>query len=147
MRRHIPGLHQISQSRHDQLDGVFLVRVEQAFYRWHPNKPFFILRFSVLQPHQYAGQILSGRLYSSARALWKLHWFLRDFGYDADLFGRDEVDEKALKNLRGIVRISHLTLQGNTYPNLEGFAPEADWEEFAVTSSPEGETAEASHDL
>jgi hypothetical protein len=147
MKRHIPGLHQISQSHNDQLDGVFLVRVEQAFYRWHPHKPFFILRFSVLQPNQYAGQILSGRLYSSARALWKLHWFLRDFGYDADLFGRDEVDEKALKNLRGIVRISHVTLQGNTYPNLEGFAPEADWEEFAVTSRREGDTAEAGNDL
>lgn len=147
MKRHIPGLHQISQCRNDQLDGVFLVRVEQAFYRWHPHKPFFILRFSVLQPSQYAGQILSGRLYSSARALWKLHWFLRDFGYDADLLGRNEVDEKALKNLRGIVRISHVTLHGNAYPNLEGFAPEADWEEFAVTTSREGEAAEAGNDL
>ena len=147
MKRYIPGLHQVSDHRGNQLDGVFLVRVEQAFYRWHPQKPFFILRFSVLAPKESAGQILSGRLYSSAKALWKLHWFLRDFGYDADLFGRDEVDEKALKNLRGIVRISHVTLHGNTYPNLEGFAPEADWEEFAVTRGPEGETAEASHDL
>lgn len=33
MKRHIPGLHQISQSRDDQLDGIFLVRLEQAFYR------------------------------------------------------------------------------------------------------------------
>ena len=131
MKRYIPGLHQVSDHLGNQLDGVFLVRVEQAFYRWHPHKPFFILRFSVLAPKESAGQILSGRLYSSAKALWKLHWFLRDFGYDTDLLGRDEVDEKALKGLHGIVRISHVTLQGNTYPNLEGFAPEADWEEFA----------------
>jgi len=138
MKRYIPGLHQVSLQRDNQLDGVFLVRVEHAFYRWHPQKPFFILRFSVLEPQQSAGQFLSGRLYSSAKALWKLHWFLRDFGYDADLLGRDEVDEKALKGLRGIVRISHVTLQGNTYPNLEGFAPEADWEEFAGVGPQDG---------
>ena len=26
----------------------------------------------------------------------KLNWFLRDFGYDTDLLGRDEIDERAL---------------------------------------------------
>ena len=138
MKRYIPGLHQVSDHRGNQLDGVFLVRVGQAFYRWHPQKPYFILRFAVLAPKESAGQILSGRLYSSAKALWKLHWFLRDFGYDADLLGRDEVDEKALKGLRGIVRISHVTLNGNTYPNLEGFAPEADWEGFAGVGPGDG---------
>jgi hypothetical protein len=138
MKRYIPGLHQVSDQRASQLDGIFLVRVEQAFYRWHPHKPFFVLRLSVLEPKESAGQILSGRLYSSAKALWKLHWFLRDFGYDADLLGRDEVDEKSLKGLRGIVRISHVTLNGNTYPNLEGFALEADWEEFAGVGPVDG---------
>jgi hypothetical protein len=28
--------------------------------------------------------------------LWKLNWFLRDFGYDADLLGQDEIDDKNL---------------------------------------------------
>src|SRR5579864_4289475 len=147
MRRHIPGLHQISQSRNDQLEGVFLVRVEQAFYRWHPHKPFFILRFSVLQPNQYAGQILSGRLYSSARALWKLSWFLRDFGYDTDLFGRDEVDERALRGLQGVVRISHTVLSGRRFLNFERFAPAADWDELSTTLLGTADKQEAAHDL
>jgi len=34
--------------------------------------------------------------------------------------GRDEVDEKALLGLRGIVRISHTTLNGRSFLNLGG---------------------------
>jgi hypothetical protein len=62
------------------------------------------------------------------RALWKLHWFLRDFGYDADLLNRDQVDEKALLNLRGVVRTSHKILNGRSYQNLDSFAPAGEWE-------------------
>ncbi len=36
-------------------DGVFLVRVDRAQYRWHPAKPFYILRLSVLEPRELAG--------------------------------------------------------------------------------------------
>lgn len=36
-----------------------------------------------------------------------LGWFLRDFVYDPELLSRDQVDEKALKNLRGVVRTTH----------------------------------------
>jgi hypothetical protein len=38
------------------------------------------------------------------------------------------VDEKALHNLRGVVRTSYTGLNGRFYQNLEAFAPEADWE-------------------
>jgi hypothetical protein len=31
--------------------------------------------------------------------LWKLNWFLRDFGYDTALLGRDEVDEIQMTGL------------------------------------------------
>ena len=58
-------------------------------------------------------------------------WFLRDFNYNIDLLGRDELDEKALLGLQGIVRVSHTTLNGHSFLNLDGFAPAADWEEFA----------------
>ena len=53
--------------------------------------------------------------------------------------GRDEVDEKALLGLRGIVRVSHTVLNGHSFPNLDGFAPAADWETQPVfeTSSQE----------
>jgi hypothetical protein len=86
MKRFLPGLHGAAQNGdNDDLEGLFLVRVERAFYRWHPQKPFFTLCLSVLEPKEYAGRTISGRLYSTPRALWKPNWFLRDFGYDTDL--------------------------------------------------------------
>ncbi len=50
MKRHIPGLHREAQNGDDILEGLFLVRVERAFYRWHPQKPFFALRLAILEP-------------------------------------------------------------------------------------------------
>jgi len=68
------------------------------------------------------------------KALWKLHWFLRDFGYDQDLLREDQVDEKAPVNLRGVVRTTHLIRSGRTFQNLEGFAPESSWEELSCAT-------------
>src|SRR3974377_218976 len=105
MRRHLPGLHSGHPDLVSNLEGLFLVRVEQASYRWHPQKPFLSLRFSILEPASYEA-LFTGRLYCTERALWKLSWFLRDFGYDAELLTRDQIDEKALLRLRGVVRTS-----------------------------------------
>jgi hypothetical protein len=61
--------------------------------------------------------------------MWKLNWFLRDFGYDADLFERDEVDEKALLGLRGVLRTSRSIWGRRVFQNLEAFAPAGEWEQ------------------
>jgi hypothetical protein len=129
MRRHIPGLHSTQQAVESNLDGLFLVRVDRAFYRWHPQKPFFALRFVVLEPKLFASQSFAGRLYCTERALWKFDWFLRDFEYDRELLSRDQIDEKPLLGLHGVIRISHTALNGRSYQNLDAFAPAADWEE------------------
>ena len=134
MKRHIPGLHCEQRESDDTLEGIFLVRVNRAFYRWHPQRPFYALNFAILESREHQGRSLTGRLYCTPKALWKLRWFLRDFGYDRDLMGRDEVDEKALIGLQGIVRISHTTLNGHTFLNLGGFAPASEWEEFSVSA-------------
>ena len=89
----------------------------------------------ILEPKAENGKTISGRLYCSPKALWKLSWFLRDFGYDADLLGRDEVDEKALLGLRGVVRTSRTTLNGRSFVNLDGFAPAGEWEELSVSAA------------
>jgi hypothetical protein len=133
MKRRIPGLHRESHNSEDILEGAFLVRVDRTFYRWHPQRPFYILRLAILQPREQQGRSLTGRLYCTPKAPWKLRWFLRDFGYDADLMGRDEVDEKALLGLRGIVRISHTTFNGRSFLNLGGFAPASEWEELSLS--------------
>ena len=147
MKRHIPGLHQQAQNEDDVLEGLFLVRVERTFYRWHPQKPFFALRLSILEPKEHAGQTISGRLYCTPKALWKLSWFLRDFGYDTELLGRDEVDEKVLLGLRGVVRISRTTLNGRSFLNLDGFAPAAEWEALSAASVSTQGSPEATDDL
>jgi hypothetical protein len=130
MKRQFPGLHHSNSNGDDLLEGVFLVRVDRAFYRWHPQRPFYILRFVVLEPKDHEGRSVTGRLYCTPKALWKLSWFLRDFGYDPDLMGRDEIDERALVGLRGILRTSRTILNGRCFTNLDGFAPAADWEEL-----------------
>jgi hypothetical protein len=101
---------------------------------------FFALQFAVLEPKALESRTFSGRLYCTTKALWKLNWFLRDFGYDRDLLGQDQVDEKALLNLRGIVRTSSVVVSGRPYQNLEAFAPAGDWDTlYCETSDPGSE--------
>jgi hypothetical protein len=136
MKRRIAGLHEAALSAADEIpDGVFLVRVERAQYRWHAQKPYYLLRCSVLEPRQLAGRAITGRLYCTPKALWKLTWFLRDFGYDADLLGRDEIEDKNLVGLCGVVKISHVVVNGTSLTNLDGFAPASQWEELSASSS------------
>jgi hypothetical protein len=136
MRRRFQGLHQADRSADcDVPDGVFLVRVQRAQYRWHAQKPFYAFRFVVLKPQAFEGKTFSARVYCSPKALWRLTWFLRDFGYDSELMGRDEVDDKNLVGLRGVVKVSHAVLNGTTLLNLDAFAPAGQWEKLTLRSS------------
>ena len=133
MRRRIEGLHSADQSSAGVFpDGLFLVRVERAQYRWRGQKPHYALRLEVLEPKELAGHLIAGRLYCTPKALWKLNWFLHDFGYDIELLERDEIDEKALVGLCGVVKIGHFVLDGTSLLNLDGFAPASQWEELSA---------------
>jgi len=149
MKRHIPGLHSEVKNADDLLEGLFLMRVDRANYRWHPQKPFFSIRFAVLEPKECQSRSISGRIYCTPKALWRLNWFLRDFGYDTELLGRDEVDEKTLIGLTGAIRTSRKTLAGRNFLNFDGFAPAAEWEtlSFDGQSRVEGREKESSDDL
>jgi hypothetical protein len=147
MKRQIPDLHREAKNPDDFLEGLFLVRVDQASYNWHREKPFFSIRFAVLEPKQCSSRSITGRIYCTAKALWRLNWFLRDFTYDTDLLGRDEVDEKALLGLEGIIRTSRRTLGGRSFLNLDGFAPAAEWEELSGERSARTSREEGSDDL
>ena len=128
MRRYLPGLRTETPAHTVPLEGIFLVRIEDAFYQYHRQKPFLTLRLIVLEPEPSAGRSMVGRLYCSPKALWKVRWFLKDFGYDEELIGRDLVDGKALSGLCGVVRVSEVFLKGNYYPSLDGFAPAESWQ-------------------
>jgi hypothetical protein len=134
MKRRFSGLQETA-SDNGVPDGIFLVRVDKAEYRWHAQRPFYILRLSILEPNELAGRRISGRLYCTAKALWKLGWFLRDFLYDPDLLRSEEIDEKALFGLRGVVKVSHTSLNGRSLLNLDGFAPASQWEELSSASA------------
>jgi len=134
MRRRIHGLHEADPSAATRVrDGLLLVRVDRAYHRWDARKPFYLLRFSVIEPKDLAGHSVTGRLRCTPRALWKLNWFLRDFGYDADLLGRDEIDDKSLVGLRGVIKISRVVVNGTSLLNLDGFAPARRWEELSAS--------------
>ena len=139
MRRHFESLRPSDLSIINSVpDGLLLVRVDRAQYR-HANKPFYEVRLAVLEPKHLAGYLITSRLYCTPRALWKLSWFLRDFGYDSELLNKDEIDDKALAGLKGIVKISHAIVHGFSVLNLDGFAPAARWEELspaAITDDP-----------
>jgi hypothetical protein len=136
VRRRIQGLHEADPCAADLVrDGLLLVRVEKAYHRWDSRKPFYLLRFSILKPTRLSGHTFAGRLYCTPKALWKLNWFLRDFGYDSELLGRDEIDEKSLVGLRGVVKISHTVVNGTTLLNLDGFAPVSQWDESSSASA------------
>ena len=67
--------------------------------------------------------------------MWKLGWFLRDFLYDPELLSQGEVDERALRGLVGVVKISHTVINGISLVNFDGFAPASQWEELSATIS------------
>lgn len=136
MNRYLSGLAQASAAQDEGLpDGLFLVRVERVQYRWHAQKPYYSFIFSVLEPKNWAGNRFTGRLYCTPKALWKLNWFLRDFGYDNELLGRNEIDDRNLIGLSGVVKISHAVVNGTSLLNLDAFAPTTQWEELTAGSN------------
>ena len=132
MRCQITGLHAADRSAADQIpDGVFLVQVQRAKFHRQAQKPCYTVTLAILEPSRLAGHAISSRLYCTAKALWKFNWFLRDFGYDTDLLGRDEVDETQLIGLKGVVKISHIVVNGSSLIRLDGFASAGRWEELS----------------
>ena len=91
MKRQTAGLHAADRGATDQIpDGVFLVRVQRVNFGGQAQKPSYTLSLAILEPCQFAGYFISGLLYCDPKALWTLNWFLRDFGYNTEMLGRDE---------------------------------------------------------
>src|SRR5207249_1324345 len=135
MRRYFESLRPADRSAINSVpDSLFLVRVQRMQYRWHAQKPYYSIRFGVLEPKHLAGCLVTGRLYCTTRAMWKLSWFLRDFGYDTELLNKDEIEDQALVGLKGIVKISHVIVHGLSLLNLDGFAAASRWEELSPSS-------------
>jgi len=146
MNRRVPGLADtIRDSGPEVPDGVYLAQVEHAQHRWQAQKRFYLLRLSILEPRAFAGRSIVSRLYCTLKATWKLGWFLRDFLYDPELLSHDEIDERALRGLTGVVKISHTVVNGISLVNFDGFAPASQWEELSpVIPIPPGSNGKGS---
>jgi hypothetical protein len=143
MKRRVQGVGELARRDGEVPDGVYLVRVRAVRYESNRAKPFYRIEFAVLEPATSAGRAISGRLYCTSKALWKLGWFLRDFGYDPDQLDRDELDDKAVVGLRGVVKISRAVVSGRTLLNLDAFAPAAAWDGIGPSSVPSAESKRA----
>jgi hypothetical protein len=126
-RRRVPGLASVPVSKRVP-EGRLLVRVDRILYIGG-QKPYFALSYQVEQPTSYAGQQIQSRLYCTERALWKLSWFLRDFGYDQSLLNEEQIDAKAVLGLKGVIRVSRVSVNGRAFTNLDAFAPASTWDE------------------
>jgi hypothetical protein len=131
MKRQITGLHAADRCAEQVPDGIFLARVAAVTFYKQTQKPYYTVRLVIVEPRRFADHVISSRLFCSPKALWKLNWFLRDFGYDSELLGRDEVDERQLIGLQGVVKISHLVLNGASLLRFDGFAPAGRWNELS----------------
>jgi hypothetical protein len=79
-------LHAADRCAADQIpDGVFLVRVQRVLCRRQAQRSYYTLTLAIIEPSRFSGHILSSRLYCNPKALWKLNWFLRDFGFAGPL--------------------------------------------------------------
>ena len=86
---------------------------------------------AILEPSRFAEHVISSRALLQPKALWKLNWFLRDFGYDVELLGRDEVDETSTRGPAGVVKISHIVFNGASLLRFDGFASADKWKELS----------------
>jgi hypothetical protein len=137
-RRYFESLRPADCSAIDAVPGgLFLARVEHAQYRWHAQKPFYAFVLTVLEPKPLAGTRFTGLLYCTPKAVWKLNWFLRDFGYDSELLSRGEVNDRALVGLRGVVKVSYAIVNGMFYLNFDAFAPAEKWKELSPIAADE----------
>jgi hypothetical protein len=80
-----------------------------------------------LEPNFSKAVLFPAVCIAQRKPLWKFHWFLKDFGYDTDLLHHDQFDERALLDLRGVVRTSPKVLNRRVYQSLDSFAPAAEW--------------------
>jgi hypothetical protein len=132
MTRQLTGLHSANHYAGGQTpDGIYLVAIRRAKFCRQARKPYYSVELAIIEPSRFVDRIISSRVYCNPKALWKLNWFLRDFAYDADLLERDEIDEKRLVGLQGVVKISRIAFDGTQFQRFDGFAPADRWEELS----------------
>jgi hypothetical protein len=138
----IQGLSQVSE-RKPLVEGSYRARVVRFGPAGHAPKPCRAATFLILEPAPYAGRFVRTRLYCHERALWKLRWFLNDFNYDAELLAADELDDRRVVGLEGVIRLAHWGDDGHRRLDVQGFAPSERWADLSVHQPPSESLTEA----
>jgi len=142
MRMKIPGLSQVSE-RKPLVEGSYRARVVRFEPAGHAPKPCRAATFLILEPPGYAGRFIRTRLYCHERALWKLRWFLNDFNYDAELLAADELVDRRVVGLEGVIRLAYWGNDGHRRLDVQGFAPSERWGDLSVHQPPGESLTEA----
>jgi hypothetical protein len=144
MRIRIQGLNQPSE-RVPLVEGMYRARVVRFEPAGHAPNPCRAVTFLILEPAGYAGRHVRTRLYCHQRALWKLRWFLSDFRYDTELMAAEELDDRRVVGLEGVIRLAQWGADGHKRLDVQGFAPSERWEELSREPAPCTASAENSH--
>jgi hypothetical protein len=142
MRTTIQGLSQ-EKERIPLAEGLYRARVVRFEPAGHAAKPCRAATFLILEPAPYVGRHVRTRLYCHERALWKLRWFLSDFGYDAELLAAEELDDRRVVGLEGVIRLAYWGADGHRRLDVEGFAPTERWAELCPPQTPSGVATES----
>jgi hypothetical protein len=129
VRTRIQGLNQPSE-KIPLVEGAYRARVVRFEPPGHAAKPCRKAVFLILDPALHAGRYVSTRLYCHERALWKLRWFLSDFGYDSDLLVAETLDDRRVVGLEGVIRLAYWGTDGHRRLDVQGFAPAERWAEI-----------------
>ena len=135
MRTKVQGPSQASE-RKPLTEGLYRARVVRFEPAGHAAKPCRTATFLILEPAPYAGRYVRTRLYCHERALWKLRWFLSDFGYDPGLMAAEELDDRRVVGLEGIVRLAYWGSDGHRRLDVQGFASIDRWTELSRDQAP-----------
>ena len=143
MRTHIQGLNQVNE-RKPLVEGQYRARVVKFEPAGHAPKPCRMATFLILEPDSFSGRHVKTRLYCHERALWKLRWFLSDFGYDPELLAAEELDDRRVVGLEGVIRLSYWGLNGTRRLDVQGFAKLERWEELSHSVQPVEQASQVS---
>ena len=141
MRVKIQGLSQESQ-KVPLIEGLYRARVVRFEPAGHAAKPCRSATFLILDPPPYVGRYVRTRLYCHDRALWKLRWLLGDFGYDTELMAAEELDDRRVVGLEGVIRLAYWGMNGHRRLDVQGFAPTDRWAELQAVHVSAGERAQ-----
>ena len=135
MRTRIQGLNQATD-RNPLVEGLYRARVVHFGPAGHAPNPCLAATFLILDPAPFAGRYVRTRLYCHDRALWNLRWFLHDISYDAELLAADELDDRRVVGLEGVIRLAYWGNNGHRRLDVQGFAPSERWIDILAQQQP-----------